>query len=47
MLSTKMRTGQSALVVWTVHACAQQIRVLSFVLRLLAKFAELALEISL
>jgi hypothetical protein len=32
---------------WMVHACLEQIRVPSFVLRLLAKFAELAREISL
>jgi hypothetical protein len=54
MLSTKIRTGRSgpgaersALVVRTVRACAEQIRVPSFVLRLLANFAELAREISL
>jgi hypothetical protein len=52
VLSTKMRTGRSglgrsALVVRTVRACAEQIRVSSFVLRLLAKFAQLAREISL
>jgi hypothetical protein len=31
----------------TVHTCAEQIRVPSFVLQLLAKFVELAREISL
>jgi hypothetical protein len=36
------RSGQSAPVGQTVHACAEQIRVPSFVLRLLARFAELA-----
>jgi hypothetical protein len=36
------RSGQSAPVGRTVCACAEQIRVLSFVLRLLARFAELA-----
>jgi hypothetical protein len=41
------RSGQSAPVARTVRACAEQIRVLSFVLQLLAKFAELAREISL
>jgi hypothetical protein len=38
---------RSALVVRTVRTCAEQIRVPSFVLRLLAKFAELARKISL
>jgi hypothetical protein len=36
------RSGQSAPVGRTVRACAEQIRVPSFVLRLLAIFAELA-----
>jgi hypothetical protein len=49
MFGTKMRCGQSdpeagrsAPVGQTVCACAEQIRVPSFVLRLLARFAELA-----
>jgi hypothetical protein len=41
------RSGQSAPVGRTVRACAEHIRVPSFVLRLLAKFTELAREISL
>jgi hypothetical protein len=41
------RSRRSAPVGRTVRACAEQIRVPSFVLRLLAKFAELAREISL
>jgi hypothetical protein len=36
------RSGQSALVGRTVRACAEQFRVPSFVLCLLARFAELA-----
>jgi hypothetical protein len=36
------RSGQSAPVGWTVRACAESIRVPSFVLCLLARFAELA-----
>jgi hypothetical protein len=36
------RSGQSAPVGRTVRACAEQIRVPSFMLRLLARFAELA-----
>jgi hypothetical protein len=36
------RSGQSAPVGRTVRACAEQFRVPSFVLRLLARFAELA-----
>jgi hypothetical protein len=42
-----LRSVRSALVVRTVRACAEQIRVPSFVLHLLAIFAELAREISL
>ena len=42
-----LRSRQSAPGGRTVRACAEQIRVPSFVLRLLAKFAELAREISL
>jgi hypothetical protein len=42
-----MSGERSAPVGWTVRACAEQIRVPSFVLRLLARFAELAREISL
>jgi hypothetical protein len=54
MLSTKMRTARSG--PWgrtvrtggaDVRACAEQIRVPSFVLRLLAKFVEFTREISL
>jgi hypothetical protein len=41
------RSGRSAPVGQTVRACAEQIRVPSFVLRLLARFVELAREISL
>jgi hypothetical protein len=47
MLSTNLSSGRFAPVGRTVRACAEQIRVLSFVLRLLARFAELAREISL
>jgi hypothetical protein len=47
MLSSKMSCGRSAPVGRTVRACAEHIRVPSFVLRLLARFAELAREISL
>jgi hypothetical protein len=36
------RSGQSAPVSWTVRACAEQFSVPSFVLGLLARFAELA-----
>jgi hypothetical protein len=39
--------GRSALVVRTIRACVEQIMVPNFVLRLLAKFGELAREISL
>jgi hypothetical protein len=39
--------GRSAPVGQTIRACAEHIRVPSFVLRLLAKFAELARAISL
>jgi hypothetical protein len=35
-------SGRSAPVGWTVRACAEQIRVPSFVLWLLARFVELA-----
>jgi hypothetical protein len=49
MLGTKLRCGRSGLeagrstpVGQTIRACVEQIRVLSFVLRLLARFAELA-----
>jgi hypothetical protein len=42
MFGTKIRCGQSAPVGRTVRACAEQIRVPSFVLQLLARFAELA-----
>jgi hypothetical protein len=42
MLSTKLSGGWSAPVGQTVRTCAEQIRVLSFVLRLLARFTELA-----
>jgi hypothetical protein len=42
-----LRSEQSVPVGRTVRACAEQIRVPSFVLRLLAKFVELAREISL
>jgi hypothetical protein len=41
------RFEQSAPVGRTVRACAEQIRVPSFVLQLLAEFVELAREISL
>jgi hypothetical protein len=41
------RSERSALVVRTVRACAEPIRVPSFLLWLLAKFAELAQEIGL
>jgi hypothetical protein len=41
------RSEQSTPVGQTVRACVEQIRVPSFVLRLLAKFAQLAREISL
>jgi hypothetical protein len=37
-----LRSGRSASVGRTIHACAEQIRVPSFVLRLLAKIAGLA-----
>jgi hypothetical protein len=37
-----LRSGQSVPVGRTIRACAEQIRVPSFVLRLLARFAELA-----
>jgi hypothetical protein len=42
MLGTKSRCGQSAPVGWTVRARAEQIRVPSFSLRLLAKIAGFA-----
>jgi hypothetical protein len=42
MLSTKLSGGRSAPVGRTIRACAEQIRVSSFVLWLLARFAELA-----
>jgi hypothetical protein len=54
VLSTKLNggrsgpeAGRSTPVGRTVRACVEQIRVPSFVLRLLARFAELAREISL
>jgi hypothetical protein len=54
MLSSKMSCGRSGPearryvpVGRTVRACAEQIRVLCFVLWLLARFVELAREISL
>jgi hypothetical protein len=54
LLSSKMSCGRSGpkagrftLVGRTVRACTEQIRVPSFVLRLLAIFVELAREISL
>jgi hypothetical protein len=40
--SPRLWSGQSAPVGRTVRACAEHIRVPSFVLRLLARFAELA-----
>jgi len=40
--SPRLWAGQSAPVGRTVHACAEQFRVPSFVLCLLARFAELA-----
>jgi hypothetical protein len=42
MFGTKLRCGQSAPVGRTVHACAEQFRVPSFVLRLLARFTGFA-----
>jgi hypothetical protein len=41
------RSGQSAPMGRTVRACAEQIRVLSFLLCLLARFSELAREVCL
>jgi hypothetical protein len=47
VLGTSLSGGRSGhearqSTVWTVRACAEQFRVPSFVLRLLARFAELA-----